>query len=145
MTCTFFGHSDCHGLDEIKLERAIEMLISKGVDTFYVGHQGNFDSIVYACLKRLKATHPHISFYVVLAYPPLQKATCFIPADFTLFPEAAAAAPRRFAIDRRNRWMIDRSDFCLCYISHSWGGAYKFAHMAKRKGVETLNLGDFQL
>ena len=33
------------------------------------------------------------------------------------------------------------SDCCLCYINHTWGGAYKFACMAKRRGLTVVNLG----
>lgn len=46
--CTFFGHRDCYSLDEQALMDAIEDLIRKGVDTFYIGNQGQFDSAVYA-------------------------------------------------------------------------------------------------
>jgi hypothetical protein len=48
----------------------------------------------------------------------------------------------KFAIERRNRWMIDQSDFLLCYINHTWGGAYKFARLAKRRGKTVINLGN---
>ena len=54
MICTFFGHSDCYGLDFNVVEVAIQELILKGVDTFYVGHQGYFDCLVFDCLKELK-------------------------------------------------------------------------------------------
>ena len=53
--CTFFGHRECYSLDEQALTDTIEDLIRKGVDTFYVGNQGQFDSTVYACLKQLRA------------------------------------------------------------------------------------------
>ena len=56
--CTFFGHRDCYSLDEQVLIDAIEDLIRKGVDTFYVGNQGQFDSAVYASLQQLRHRHP---------------------------------------------------------------------------------------
>ena len=68
--CTFFGHRDCYDLDEGVLERAIEELIVRGVDTFYVGHQGRFDGLVLGCLTRLREAYPHITYAVVLAYLP---------------------------------------------------------------------------
>lgn len=27
------------------------------------------------------------------------------------------------------------------YINHTWGGAYKFASMAKKRGLTVINLG----
>ena len=44
LACTFFGHRDCYSLDEQVLIDAIEDLIRKGVDTFYVGNQGQFEN-----------------------------------------------------------------------------------------------------
>ena len=136
--CTFFGHRECYGLDSQVLRQAIEELITQGVDSFYVGNQGQFDSAVYACLKQLRKIHPHIRVCVVLAYLPTEKSEYDDMAD-TMYPEIEGHP--KFAIDRRNQWMIDRSDFLLCHINHTWGGAYKFARLAKRRGKTVINLG----
>ena len=46
--CTFFGHRDCIGLSRQRLEEAIEDLIcNHGVDSFYVGNEGQFDALVH--------------------------------------------------------------------------------------------------
>ena len=42
--CTFFGHRECYSLDGQALMDAIEDLIRKGVDTFYVGNLGQFEN-----------------------------------------------------------------------------------------------------
>lgn len=136
--CTFFGHRECYGLDAQHLQNTIEDLIQQGVDTFYVGNQGDFDSMVYGCLKQLRLAYPHIHVSVVLAYLPTGKREEDMPD--TMYPEIEGHP--RFAIERRNRWMIDASDCCLCYINHTWGGAYKFARQAKRRGLTILNLGN---
>ena len=137
--CTFFGHRECYSLDEQVLMSTIEDLIRNGVDTFYVGNQGQFDSAVYACLKQLRNKHPHIRVCVVLAYLPTKKNEYDDLAD-TMYPEIEGHP--KFAIERRNRWMLDHSDYCICYINHSWGGAYKFARLAKRRGKTVINLGN---
>ena len=105
--CTFFGHRECYSLDAQVLMDAIEDLICKGVDTFYVGNQGQFDSAVYACLKQLRKVHPHIRVYVVLAYLPTEKNEYGDPMD-TMYPEIEGHP--KFSIVRRNRWMLDHSD-----------------------------------
>ncbi|MGM9601317.1 MAG: hypothetical protein ACI3W5_07010 [Faecousia sp.] len=138
MVCTFFGHRECYGLDVGVLKAAIEDLIQQGVDTFYVGNQGDFDSMVYRCLKQLRLAYPHIHVSVVLAYLPTGKRE--EDMSDTMYPEIEGHP--RFAIERRNRWMIDASDCCLCYINHTWGGAYKFARQAKRRNLTILNLGN---
>lgn len=143
MVCTFFGHKDSHGLKRETLLNAIEDLVKKGVDTFFVGHQGNFDNMVYSCLLQLKKTHPHLSCSVVLAYFPTQKNDA--RSDCSIFPEGLESVHPKFAIETRNKWLIDHADYCLCYVNNTWGGAYKFARKAKRRGLITINLGSTEL
>lgn len=138
--CAFFGHSDCYRLDEDMLRRTIEDLIEQGVDTFYVGNHGNFDGAVFSCLLKLKDRYPHISFAVVLAYLPTQKPEYDIYHGYSMYPEIEGG-PQRFAIERRNKWMIQASDWCVVQIDRTFGGAYKFARMAKRRGLQVINLG----
>lgn len=145
MICTFFGHRECYSLDEKSVERAIAELIENGVDTFYVGHQGNFDSMVFECLKRLKEVYQNISFSVVLAYLPAHKTKYDLYQGYSIYPEGLEIGPPRFAIERRNKWMIAEADFCLCYVDHTWGGAYKFAIQAKKKGLTIINMGSAKL
>ena len=143
--CTFFGHRDCSGLDEDVLAGSIEALIQQGVDEFLVGHQGLFDGMVLSCLKKRKEVYRHISFSVVLAYLPTQKPAEDLYQGCSIYPEGVEIGPPKFAIERRNKWMIDQAAFCLCYIDHTWGGAYKFAKQAKRKGLTVINLGRAEL
>lgn len=135
--CTFFGHRECYGLDS----QVIENLINNGVDTFYVGNQGQFDSAVYSCLKQLREVYLHIRICVVLAYLPTEKTAEEDLSD-TMFPEIEGHP--QFTIDRRNRWMLQSSDFCICYINHTWGGAFKFARLAKRCCKEAINIGSVE-
>lgn len=134
--CTFFGHRDAYGLNREKLLRAIEERIRQGTDAFYVGHQGQFDALVYSCLKQLREKYPHIRLAVVLAHLPTENQP---DMPDSMYPEIEGHP--RFAIERRNRWMIDASDACICYVNHTWGGAYKFAKLVKKRGLTLINLG----
>ena len=140
--CTFFGHRECYGLDSKVLRETVEKLIAQGVDTFYVGNQGQFDSMVYRCLNQLREVHPHIRVCIVLAYLPTEKADGGDLID-TMYPEIEGHP--KLAIERRNRWMLQSSDYCICYIDHTWGGAYKFARLAKRCCKEVINIGSVEL
>lgn len=141
MTCAFFGHGDCYDMDKDKLRLAIEELISNGVDTFYVGNQGHFDSMVFENLLNLKSNYQHLCISVVLAYMPTKKSEYDPYLGYSIYPEGIELGPPRFAIERRNNWMVNQANYCLCYINHAWGGAYKFVYQAKRKGVKIINLG----
>jgi uncharacterized phage-like protein YoqJ len=112
----------------------------QGDDVFYVGNQGEFDSAVYRCLKQLREEYPHIRVCVVLAYLPTEKDE-EIPDS--MYPELEGHP--KFALDRRNRWMIDRADVCICYIDHTWGGAYKFVMLAQKRGLTVINIGSAEI
>lgn len=144
MVCVFFGHRDCYGLEKDRLQQAIENLIQQGVEEFLVGNQGQFDAMVCGCLRTLKESYPQIQHHVVLAYLPGEKRTQ-PTLENTIFPEGLETVHPKFAIDRRNQWMLAQADHCLCYINHSWGGAYKFAKLAKQKGKHILNIGTIPL
>lgn len=143
--CTFFGHRDCYGLEETVLMQSIRRLVEKGVDKFYVGHQGQFDNMVFRCLSAIRACYPHISVFVVLAYLPLQPSLDDRYHGYSILPEGIEIGLPRFAIERRNRWMLERADYCLCYIHRARGGAYKFAKQAKQRGLVVINLGSLSL
>ena len=142
--CTFFGHSECYGLDAVTLRSTIEDLIKQGVTEFLVGNQGQFDAMVRNCLKSLQQQYPDIRYTVVLAYLPKEKGE-FEDFSDTMYPEGIECVHPKFAIDWRNRFLISSADVCLCFINRTFGGAYKFAHMAKTRGLTVINLGNATL
>lgn len=144
LVCTFFGHRDCNDLQEERLRQAIEALIHQGVTTFTVGNQGQFDGMVRRCLHTLQETYPHIQYRVVLAYLPTEQAPLEDAAD-TVYPEGLETVPLRFAIQRRNDYLVETADICLCYVRHTWGGAYRSVCRAKRHGLQIINLGTAEL
>ena len=139
MVCTFFGHRDCAELDKAYVYKAVEDAIQEGADVFLVGHQGRFDRMVYACLRQLRKNYPQIEVNVVLSRLPENGDESIDKAD-TVFPEAVDNGLPRFAIDRRNRWMLRRADMVICYVKHSWGGAYKYVSLAVKQGKTVRNI-----
>ena len=140
VVCTFFGHRDCpETIKPYLREVLVDLITNQGVDTFYVGNQGRFDGIVRSVLRELEMEYPEIRYAVVLAYLPGKKNEYDDFSD-TILPEGIEAVHPRYAIDWRNRWMLQRSDFVVTYITHSWGGAAKFAEKAKREGKTVINL-----
>lgn len=137
-TCTFFGHRDCPDSVKPELLAAIENLITeKNVRTFYVGNHGNFDRLTVSLLRDLSARHTDVKYYVVLAYLPqrVQSST-----DITLYPEGIEIIPKRYAIDFRNRWMIEKSDYVITYVTRSFGGAAKAKNYAEKHGKHIIEI-----
>lgn len=137
--CTFFGHRDCPETVKPALRAAIEEHIKMGVDSFYVGNNGRFDAYVHGILQQLKTIYPHIHYGVVISSLPIGGSSRYDSED-TMYPEGLEEGPPKFAIDRRNRWMVNKADYVICYVRYSWGGAYKFSQLAKRQGKQVLNL-----
>lgn len=135
---SFFGHRDCP--DEIKSKLRtilVDLITDRDVNMFYVGNQGQFDVIVRSILRELKEEYPQINYSVVLAYMPGEQTEY---EDYML-PEGIESVHPRYAISWRNNWMIQRSDYVVTYITHSWGGAAKYAARAKRQQKTVINVG----
>ena len=142
--CTFFGHRDCPESVKPKLREVLSALIeSQSADTFYVGDSGAFDSLVRAVLRELLQKYPHIRYAVVLAYLPEKREDSVYP-DFaeTILPEGIECSPPRFAVSRRNEWMLKNADIVVTYITHTWGCAARFAETAKRRNKTVINIAE---
>ena len=139
-TCTFFGHRDAK--EEVKplLRQAIiDMIEKEGVQRFYVGAQGRFDLMAISVLKELAPLYG-VEYAVVLAYLPAegrQEAPERLP---TILPEGQEACLPRFAIDRRNRWMVAESDYVISYTYKIYGGAVKFTALAEKKRKKVIRI-----
>ena len=139
MICTFFGHRDASDTVRPLLREVLTDLIERQhVTSFYVGNQGRFDAMVRSLLASIAQTH-QIEFDVVLAYYPNKPDPLFEAFD-TLLPEGIETVPRRFAIDYRNKWMLEQSDFVVTYVTHSFGGAAKFKELAEKKNKVVIEL-----
>ena len=116
----------------------VDLIENHGATEFYVGNNGNFDTMVRRQLENLSQTYP-ITYNVVLAYLPVKKSEY---DDFTntLLPEGIETTPKRFAISYRNKWMIEQADIVVTYVTHSFGGAAQFKEMAKRQGKTVIEL-----
>lgn len=139
MVCTFFGHRDILvDINPLLKQTIIDLIVNHSVDTFYVGDKGDFDRIVRKTLKALKTKYPQIKYAVIPAYMPAKnegKDT----SDY-LCPYVFEKTPPRFAIVKRNRWMLKNADFVVTFVAHSIGGAAQFKELAEKQGKTVINL-----
>ena len=128
-TVTFFGHRDTPKEIEPALRLTLTDLIeNKNATVFYVGNHGNFDAMVRRQLEDLSKTYP-IKYYIVLAYLPTKNDS---PNEHSIFPEGIETVPRCFAINYRNKWMLNKSDIVVTYVTCPVGGAWEFKQMAEK-------------
>lgn len=141
MTVTFFGHKDTPKEIEPTLRTTlVDLIENHGATEFYVGNNGNFDTMVRRQLENLSQTYP-ITYNIVLAYIPTKKSE-YDSFTNTLLPEGIETIPKRFAISYRNKWMVEQSDVVVTYVTHSFGGAAQFKAMAERQGKTVIELSE---
>ena len=136
-TVTFFGHRDTPKETESALRLTlIDLIENKNATVFYVGNHGNFDAMVYRQLDNLSKTYP-IKYYIVLAYMPSKNAD---PDEHSILPEGIETVPRRFAINYRNKWMLNKSDIVVTFVTRNFGGAWEFKQMADKQSKDIIEL-----
>ncbi len=143
MILTFFGHSDFVRTDEYeqKLLAVLEERVGDSPADMYLGGYGNFDSFALDCCKKYKRTHPDIKLVFVTPYldSRLDEITKLKLYDETIYPPLEHV-PKRFAIIKRNEFMVDSADISICYVRHEYGGAYKAYTYARRKNKPLINI-----
>ena len=142
MICTFFGHRNAPSCLEPKIGELIEQLIEeKNITCFYIGNNGNFDNMVFRQIKKKTKKYPCVRYYVVLAYLPSEKVEIdIIDYSKTIYPQGLESIPPRFAISKRNQWMVEKSDIVVTYVKRSAGGAAQAKRMAEKKGKAVIEV-----
>ena len=136
--CTFFGHRNAPENIISELQKIITDLIEKNdVNHFYVGNNGNFDLMVKKVLDEELLCRQGIKYEVVLAYLPKNNEK---EIEHSIFPEGQESVPPKYAILRRNMWMIERSDYVVTYVTKTHGGAAKSKEMAEKKNKKIIEI-----
>lgn len=148
--CCFAGHANIYGIGKYevirpKLKKEIVNLIeNEGVTEFYNGCKGNFDWLCIDVVRELKQDYPSIKSCAILAYrlgkDPEYENLTYENFDQIIYP-GLENTPLRFAIVKRNEWMVKNSDFLIAYVNRGWGGAAKTLEYAeKKKHIKVVNL-----
>lgn len=138
MNCTFFGHRDVPANIMTKLKETILLLQKKGVGCFYVGNNGAFDALVQTALFELSLKNKSIRYFIVTAY--LGEKALSGNQERTILPEGQELTCPKFAISKRNEWLLNNSSYVIAYVKNSCSNSYKFVERAKRKGLSVINL-----
>ena len=139
-SCFFIGHREADDRLLPRLELVIDRLIQEeGVRYFYVGGYGGFDRLAAAAVRRMNQKYPDITLMLVLPYHPAERPT-EAPDGFdgTYHPEVLKSTPKRYAIVRANRIMVDACDWLVCYVRHGAGNSRKLLEYAQRRAAKGL-------
>ncbi len=115
---------------EKRVRFEVERLINAGATEFLLGGYGKFDHLCARIVKELKEKYPHITSVLVVPY--IDKDYDKNLYDYSIYPEIERT-PKKFAIVKRNEYMVNRADVVVTYLETTFGGAYKTSLYAKRK------------
>lgn len=141
MVITFIGHREV--FEEEKVRKWVRNCILSQKDSemiFFCGGCGAFDLLCARVCSELKSELEKSE--IVYVTPYLDRcADQPLLYDTVLYP-SIEDVPLRWAIIKRNRYMIENADLVIAYIRHSFGGAYQSYLFAKRKGKRILRYGE---
>ena len=120
MLCFFIGHRDAEAGLMPQIEAAVHRHIAEyGVTEFVVGQYGAFDRMAARAVINAKRHYSNITLSILLPYHPSERSVN-APAgyDDIFYPPGMENVPRKLAIIRANRYMVDNSDFLIAYAWH---------------------------
>lgn len=150
MTITFAGHaviSSGKGIKDIVKEQIRKNIAGVEFVTFYIGGYGEFDKICACACRELKEERDGIEVVYVTPYISLSEQAKIKEmqhsglCDTSIYPPVENVPPR-FAIIKRNEWMMINADIVVAYVEREYGGAYRSLQIAKRKKKKIINICD---
>jgi len=146
--CCFAGHGDLY-YNKIKerVKKTAENLINNyGVNEFWVGNYGNFDACAEKAVKELKKDYSEIELDLVIPYLTNDikeySDLYYKRFDNIIVSDVPLTTPKRFYIIKTNEFMIDSSQFLICYVERSWGGAKRTLEYAQKRNIQIINLAE---
>ena len=140
-TVTFCGHRTIDWKDKEpitrKLFEELEKLIKQGATEFLLGGYGSFDRLCAVVIDDLKIKYSDIKSILVIPYLNREYDTSLY--DYTEYPPIEKT-PLKFAISKRNEYMVNKSDVVISYVKHSWGGAATTLEYAQRKKKQIISI-----
>ncbi len=150
-TVSFFGHRDVYysKLLESLLDDIIFKLIQEHeFVAFLTGYDGEFDRIATSAVKRAKREYAQHRCDITWVMP-YEKADYIKNQQYydDLFDyvevctDSKNAYPKS-AIQIRNKYIVDHSDFVIFFVEHTSGGAYQTLKYVKKTCINKINIAN---
>lgn len=149
--CCFTGHRKIlvDELPEIKkrLEQEVENLIEQGVICFGCGGALGFDTLAAQTIIKLRKKYSEIKLVLIL--PCAEQTRSWSQGDKEVYEMIRRMADKvrvlsehyyRGCMQVRNRYMVDNSGVCICYLREKRGGTAYTVEYAKRRGVRLVEI-----
>ena len=150
-TCSFTGHRAIpDGMAKYLLQRikdGVNYLYSRGVKTYLTGGAIGFDTLAAKAVIECRNIHEDIR--LILIIPCRDQARGWKQADIETYEHVKELADEAICLSEhyyngcmhyRNRYLIDNSGACICYLTRTSGGTAYTVRYAKDKGLSVFNL-----
>ena len=133
-----------------KIRACVDRLYSEdGISTFYAGGCTGFDTLAAQAVLEYREDHSGARLVVVVPYRDQSRRwSQYEKAEYEsikgLASEVVFLADHYFngCMHQRNRYMVDRSSVCVCYLTRDKGGTASTVKYARTKGLAVHNLAD---
>ena len=134
-SCFFIGHREASEEIYPVLYAAVEQhIVEYGVTEFIVGHYGGFDRLAASAVKEARRFYPEVKLTLLLPYHPEERPTPTPDGfDSTFYPPGMESVPRKVAIVRANRYVVDHVDYLIAYAWHPASNARELVKYAQKR------------
>lgn len=159
-TCCFTGHRTMSYEQKTKassdIRSTVRGLVKKGVKHFITGGALGFDTVAAATIINMRDNEALfdsdgniVKISLTLAIPCPTQSDSWSFANKTMYNSILRSADEvkvisetytPYCMFRRNRYMVDSSAYCICYVTHKSGGSYYTMNYAKSAGLGIINL-----
>lgn len=139
-SCFFIGHRESSIEILPALTEAVERhIVDFGVTEFIVGQYGGFDRMAAKAVITAKELYPEITLSMLIPYHPEERPV-ELPDGFdnTFYPWGMEKVPRRIAIVRANRYVVDHVDYLIAYVWHPASNARDLLEYAQKREQRNL-------
>lgn len=152
-TCCLSGHrvipiAEKEALS-VQLTDAVSALIEQGYDTFLIGGALGFDTMGGMQILSLKKQHPQLR--LILVQPCATQTAGWSRANVEAYETVRGGCDECICLsDRyyhgcmqvRNRYLVDHSSVCLCYLNDLRSGTAYTVNYADEQGLQIINLAE---
>lgn len=138
---SFIGHrevDDFFFVEEQVYSVVRELLSTKEYVEFFIGRNGEFDTLVASIIKRVKREmgEYNSSLILVLPYPVADIEAYENYYDEVEYPRELHDVHFKSAITKRNEWLVENSDMLVAYVIRDYGGAAHCLSKAIERGIK---------
>lgn len=149
--CCFTGHRNIFPEHTEKmpelLDGILEMLIDRGVTVFRAGGAVGFDTVAALKVIEKKKKYPDIKLHLILPCKNQSEKWNDLCKQTYLYTLSQADSITYTADEythgcmlKRNRQLVNGSQFCIAYCTTGEGGTAYTLNYAKGRGLRTINI-----